>query len=97
MVATNSYSQWFKGAYLCKVAYKSKNVIVIDGNDNQAPQTVDDNSRPSKCPRLKETQPIPRPSPTPKTAVPRPRPTPKRIGPQRKKVCDSYSISSMCL
>ena len=89
MVATNSYSQWYRKACAREIATKGKEtaegeVINIDEEPFKQPQAEDDDTRPSKHPRLEETRPTP------------PRPLPTKPGPQCRKVCKLCFTDYMC-
>jgi hypothetical protein len=87
MVATNSYSQWYKAANgrWANIENKRKtevNVIDVDtGESSKRPQTEGNDTRPSKRPRLEEVQ-----------HSPSPRSRPLRADPQRRKVCIFCSL-----
>jgi hypothetical protein len=100
MVATNSYSQWYGSASGRKAAAKARREVINvdadaddDGEKSSNPaQTEDNDSRPSKRPRLAETQPPPHPRSEETQPTPPSRPIPKKIGPQRQKVRKSFTI-----
>jgi hypothetical protein len=98
MVATNSYSQWYRKAIQRKLATTAKGnneaeAIEVDEELPRRPHAQDDNARPSKRPRLEDTTATPTPHPTPRLT---PRPTPHRVatntGPQLRKVCILYPL-----